>query len=221
MMKTLHAHGVSIEYELRRTQRKSVECRVGSEGITVFAPLRMPLYAIERFLSERMEWICQSQERMKERAAQAQADRKIQSGQEICVCGQRLTVRIAPGAKMRTWIEGDVLFVAGDNPEEVLRRFLIETARQQLTALVHHYAPIVGCSPGRITIREQKTKWGSCSSLGNLNFNWRLVLKPYAAMEYVAVHELCHLIHLNHSPGFWAKVEEILPDYRARRQMLK
>ena len=218
MTKTLAVRGLRIEYELRRTQRKSVECRVGAEEIIVFAPMRMPLYAIERFLAERMEWIIDSQEKMR---VQAEKARALRDGQKIILCSQALVIHLAPGGRPRAYIEGDSLFVCGDAPEDTLRAFLIEYARSQLKALVSYYAPVLGCAPKRIAIREQKTKWGSCSSLGNLNFNWRLVLKPRAAMEYVVVHELCHMIHLNHSPEFWNLVEKILPDYRARRQMLK
>ena len=72
-----------------------------------------------------------------------------------------------------------------------------------------------------ITIRDQKTRWGSCSSRGNLSFNWRLMLAPPAVLDYVVVHELCHLEHMNHSKDFWQCVESILPDYKERRKWLK
>lgn len=84
-----------------------------------------------------------------------------------------------------------------------------------------HFARIMGVEYGRITIREQKTRWGSCSSNHNLNFNWKLVLAPREVLDYVVVHELCHLKEMNHSPQFWAEVEKIQPDYRVRRKWLK
>lgn len=74
---------------------------------------------------------------------------------------------------------------------------------------------------GRVTIRDQKTRWGSCSSRGNLNFNWRLLLMPEDVMDYVVVHELAHRREMNHSAAFWKIVETYLPDYRIRRQWLK
>jgi predicted metal-dependent hydrolase len=74
---------------------------------------------------------------------------------------------------------------------------------------------------GKITIRDQATRWGSCSFRGNLNFNWRLVLLPEALADYVVVHELAHRIHMNHSHAFWEAVEGVLPDYRLRRKELK
>lgn len=84
-----------------------------------------------------------------------------------------------------------------------------------------YFAGVMGLQYGRITIREQKTRWGSCSSNHNLNFNWKLVLAPREVLDYVVVHELCHLKEMNHSREFWAEVEKILPDYRSRRKWLK
>ncbi len=79
----------------------------------------------------------------------------------------------------------------------------------------------MGVSYGRITIRSQRTRWGSCSSKGNLNFNCLLLLCPEAVQDYVVVHELCHRKELNHSPKFWAEVERICPDYKTHRKWLK
>ena len=83
------------------------------------------------------------------------------------------------------------------------------------------YAPKVGVRHGRITIRAQHTRWGSCSAQGNLNFNCLLMLAPESVRDYVIVHELCHRKHMNHSPEFWASVEAVMPDYHVRRQWLK
>ena len=86
---------------------------------------------------------------------------------------------------------------------------------------VEYFAPIVGVSYGRITIRNQKTRWGSCSSKGNLNFNVALMRAPIEVLDYVVVHELCHRLYLNHSKDFWKEVERVLPDYRLREKWLK
>ena len=83
------------------------------------------------------------------------------------------------------------------------------------------YAERMQVSYKRITIRDQKTRWGSCSTAGNLNFNWRLVLAPREVLDYVVVHELCHRREMNHSQAFWKEVEKILPDYRERQKWLK
>ena len=94
-------------------------------------------------------------------------------------------------------------------------------ALQDLPERVRRFAPRVGVSYGRITIRNQKTRWGSCSSQGNLNFNCLLMLTPPEIRDYVVVHELCHRRHMDHSAAFWAEVEKVLPDWQKRRQWLK
>jgi len=94
-------------------------------------------------------------------------------------------------------------------------------AKEILPQKVAYYAAWMGVSYGRITIRGQKTRWGSCSSKGNLNFNWKLMLFPEQIQDYVVVHELAHRKEMNHSRNFYRVVEEILPDYRERIRWLK
>lgn len=96
-----------------------------------------------------------------------------------------------------------------------------EELRPVLEHRVVYYAERMGVSYGRITIRDQKTRWGSCSAKGNLNFNWRLALVSQEVADYVVVHELAHRLEMNHSKRFWIEVERILPDYRKRRAMLR
>lgn len=104
--------------------------------------------------------------------------------------------------------------------DEELRK-LSDRAREAIPPRVAHFAPLVGVSYGRITIRSQRTRWGSCSGKGNLNFNCLLTLAPPEVLDYVVVHELCHRKEMNHSPRFWAEVEKVLPDYRIHKQWLK
>ncbi|MCM1145647.1 MAG: M48 family metallopeptidase [Blautia sp.] len=96
-----------------------------------------------------------------------------------------------------------------------------EAARSYIPQRVAYYHAKTGGSYQRITIRDQKTRWGSCSSKGTLSFNWRLMLAPPSILDYVVVHELCHLTHMNHSAAFWQAVEAIYPDYRIARKWLK
>ena len=98
---------------------------------------------------------------------------------------------------------------------------LAAQASRVIPERVAYYARIVGVTYGRITIRNQKTRWGSCSSGGNLNFNCRLMKAPTSVLDYVIVHELCHRLEMNHSPRFWALVEQVMPDYRVHRKWLR
>ena len=100
-------------------------------------------------------------------------------------------------------------------------RALADRARREIPPRVEMFARKAGVSYGRITIRNQKSRWGSCSSRGNLNFNCLLMLAPPGVTDYVIVHELCHRIEMNHSARFWAEVERVMPDYRVPRKWLR
>ena len=98
---------------------------------------------------------------------------------------------------------------------------LADEALRVIPDRVAHFAPLVGVTYGRITVRNQRTRWGSCSSKGNLNFNCLLMLAPPGILDYVVVHELCHRKEMNHSPKFWAEVAKVMPDYKERQKWLR
>lgn len=104
---------------------------------------------------------------------------------------------------------------------ETERRRYREIARDIFTQKTAYYAQIMGVTYGRIAIRELKTRWGSCSSDGNLNFNWRLIFAPEAVLDYIVIHELAHRKEMNHSPAFYKIVYEIMPDYKAQQKWLR
>lgn len=127
----------------------------------------------------------------------------------------------------RDWIEGHLAAARERRsraappltPEE--RQAMVRAAREDLPRRVARYAPIVGVTVGNITIRAQKTRWGSCSAKGNLNFNCMLMCCPAQVRDYVVVHELCHRLEMNHAPAFWKQVERVMPDYREAAAWLK
>ena len=98
---------------------------------------------------------------------------------------------------------------------------LKKKAKQVFPERAAYWAPRIGVRPGRIAVRCQKTRWGSCSSKGSLNFNCLLMLAPAGVIDYIVVHELCHLKQMNHSKRFYAEIEKVLPDYRQHQQWLK
>ncbi|MBN8920369.1 MAG: M48 family metallopeptidase, partial [Rhizobiales bacterium] len=122
------------------------------------------------------------------------------------------------GVRGTVWTEKDaqgqpILCVAGDAPH-VSRRisdFLKREAKRDVEAASRHYAEKLGVKIGRITVRDQTTRWGSCSTTGSLSFSWRLVLAPPYVLDYLAAHEIAHLVEMNHSRRFWRLVEKIYP----------
>ena len=108
----------------------------------------------------------------------------------------------------------------GEFTEQEIER-LLKLAKQVIPEKVAYYARLMGVTYGRISIRKQKTRWGSCSREGNLNFNCLLMMAPPEVLDYVVVHELSHRLEMNHSVRFWAQVEKVLPDYSTQRKWLK
>lgn len=109
----------------------------------------------------------------------------------------------------------------GAVPAEKLSPEEIERIKEKIGARVKYYSQVMGVTAGRITIRNQKTRCGSCSAKGNVNFNYQLYYLPEELLDYVVIHELAHRIHMNHSGEFWSEVEKYCPDYRQRRKQLK
>ncbi len=127
------------------------------------------------------------------------------------------------------WIESHLALVQARMADYASQPKLTEAQREELRqrskpvfeARADHFAPLLGVSRGRITVRTQRSRWGSCSAAGNLSFNALLLLAPPEVLDYVVVHELCHRKEMNHSPRFWAEVERLVPDWRTRRSWLR
>ena len=154
----------------------------------------------------------------------------------LCVKHGRLIVRApakTPKKKIeetvnshRAWIEKHI-----EKQREKKEKFdslteeeikaLRKSAKQVLTAKTEYFSKIMGLKYGRISITGAKTRFGSCSSAGNISYSYRLMLYPEEAIDYVVVHELAHLLQMNHSPSFYSIIEAALPDYKRRKMLLK
>lgn len=108
-----------------------------------------------------------------------------------------------------------------EKPTAIQKAALKRKTRALVSAWVEKYCAIYGVTCGRISVRDQRSRWGSCSSKGNMNFNYRLASMPEDLAEYVVVHEVCHLVEMNHSPQFWRLVARTVPDYQLRRKLLR
>ena len=147
---------------------------------------------------------------------------------EVIVRCPRLMTRLAVNrfvVSREDWIADHLAKITAMPKQQALtpeaRKELAQQAKADIPRRVAHYAPIVGVDYGTVTIRAQRTRWGSCTGKGNLNFNFLLMLAPEEVRDYVVVHELCHRLEMNHSQAFWAQVERVLPDYRSSKKWLK
>ena len=196
------------------------------DSVRVFAPRTYPLRQADAFVRERSAWIREAQGRLDAYQDREAARYPMTEGMPVPVEGRtyrlRLRQAVTPGARF----EGDEIILRGprltpDAVREQLRAALIERAKERLMERLRHFEPLIGRKPGRVTVREQRTKWGSCSSQGNLNFNWKLIMAPPEALDYVVIHELCHLYEFNHSERFWARVARYQPNYATWRTFLR
>jgi predicted metal-dependent hydrolase len=145
----------------------------------------------------------------------------VRLGSRIPVEGRLLCLAAGPGRLVR--IEGDSLLVPGNPAQAGVRAaaFLRLLARDRLTAASDRHAAAIGRSYARITLRDTRSRWGSCTHDGGLMYSWRLVMAPPEVLDYVAAHEVAHLAQMNHSPAFWAIVARLVPSHAAHRRWLR
>ncbi|HEX3801803.1 MAG TPA: SprT family zinc-dependent metalloprotease [Solirubrobacteraceae bacterium] len=205
-------------YHVRRSDRaRRVRITVDRAGtVEVVLPRRLPLRAAEDAVCELRPWI---ERRLVEVGRQQAA--VLARGETVPYLGGVLTLQTVPG-RTRVARRADTLLVP-DDPERTaaLERWYRRMAREQIQTRLDRACATAGLSYTRLTIRDQRTRWGSCSRSGALSFNWRLLLAPEAVLDYVIWHEVCHLAVMDHSPRFWALVARYCPDHREQAAWLK
>jgi predicted metal-dependent hydrolase len=222
--------GQQLPYLLRVSQRARairLVIRPGS-GLEVVVPRGTPQARVEDVLADKARWIATTLQRVAREAMLSQP-RCLEDDQTLPFAGRTLRLALhngAPAGRYRAVLEGEALALHVHNlDQETIRRALETWYRQQARAVFAERLAACnaayGFAFGHVAIKEQKSRWGSCSRRGNLNFNWRLLLGPLPVLDYVVIHELCHLKELNHSSRFWSLVARTCPDYAARRRWLR
>jgi predicted metal-dependent hydrolase len=172
------------------------------------ARLTLPSYVP---LAEGLEFIQQQQGWLKRRLGKVPERVPFEDGAVIPMLGDDYTIRHMRSVRGAVWVEGDELFVAG-LPEHVSRRvqdWLKKEAKSRLTDLAHEKAQQLGVKVGRVTVRDTRSRWGSCAYDGSLNFSWRMLLTPSFVFDFIVAHEVAHIIERNHGPGFHKLVDEL------------
>lgn len=198
----------------RSTRARRVSLKVSrlDGAVTLTLPARAALKGAMAFLHDRRDWIAAALEGLDGPLA-------VAPGALLPVEGRLLRVTPAPIRAAR--IDGDSLLVPQARPAAGALAFLKLRARQRLAECCATHAARLPRSPGKLTLRDTRSRWGSCTASGDLMFNWRLILAPPRVLDYVAAHEVAHLMHMDHSPRFWDEVARLLPDYREARRWLK
>ena len=205
-----------VEIVLKRSARaRRFSLRVSRlDGrVTLSLPARAREAEAMAFARAQEGWIRETLADMPQRAG-------VGIGTLVPVEGRLL--RLVAGAGRGVRVEGDSLLVPGDPAQAGVRAgaFLKALARERLVASSDRYAALIGRRVARVSLRDTRSRWGSCAQDGALMYSWRLVMAPPSVLDYVAAHEVAHMLEMNHSDRFWAVVERLYPGWQAQRKWL-
>jgi predicted metal-dependent hydrolase len=214
-----------FSYQLQRNRRShSIKIKIDpSAQVIVVAPPDCPTPFIDKFVAKHQDWIARNLAKVKEHV-----EKKQLKDSSVDIFGKHYDKEIIFSAreKLGVHISGGKVVInpvsdTKESVEKALTQFFKSTAEKYIVPRTHQLGKIMGISFRDITLRAQKTRWGSCSSQGNLNFNWRLVHCPPHVIDYVIIHELAHRKQMNHSSKFWDIVAKFDPEYLKHRGWLK
>ncbi len=209
--------------QLVRSKRRTVGLTVTEEGLLIVrAPFKMPLAQIKQAVYGKADWILKKQAEQLARLAR-KSRHTYAEGETFLFLGEPHLLRYKAGLK-RVYAEEGLLLLPPCAPEEA-KKLLIEWYKRQARAVFYdrlqYYASIIGVVPGVIRLSSARGRWGSCGPNSSINLVWRLVMAPLNVIDYVAVHELCHIKRRDHSATFWKLVQNILPQHQLARRWLK
>ena len=216
--------GFDFAVEVVRSNRKrTVSIQFKNEGVVVRVPKTLSTACIRELITRKTRLILKKLEEIS--VATPVLAKKMVCGEAMPYLGKNFQLRIIPGIRSHVVLEGDYLNVITDAKTTDVKLLIIswykEHALCHLLGSVQKYANIIGVSPTCIKVKHYKARWGSCSLKGEVYFNWQIILAPHDVIDYVIVHELCHIIEHNHSPRFWKLVEKYIPDYLERKYWLR
>lgn len=211
-----------MPYQLRRSRRRrTLGLTVTESEVRIHAPVWTPRDEIETYVVRQHDWLARAWRRMQARAPRAEAAREP-AALRYLGHALRIVVRTSLFPEIRR--RGRTLYIYAEpdaDPHALARDWLIACAERLLAWRLNRLARKFGRAPSRFALSDARTQWGSCTRRGHIRLNWRLAQAPLALIDYVAAHELAHLVHLDHSPRFWALVAELCPDALARRAELR
>ncbi|MBV8658622.1 MAG: M48 family metallopeptidase [Burkholderiales bacterium] len=209
--------GRDIPVLLRRSARRSVGLLIRPEGLTVTLPNRFPLHQLDGVLRDKAAWIIDKLDQV----AQLPRAAQLMDGAEVPWLGEPRVLRIG---QTRGAVTGDELRLTAHDAAGIpvaLTKLMRREARSFLAERLAQWASRMQLRYSEFKLSSAGTRWGSCSSAGVIRLNWRLMQAPLPVIDYVIIHELCHLVELNHSARFWALVAAVCPDWKVKRDWLK
>ncbi|MCP5072494.1 MAG: M48 family metallopeptidase [Rhodobacteraceae bacterium] len=217
MTETVHIGQPPIAVRLRRSgraRRFSLRISNADGSVSLTLPKRASQSAALAFAVGQEEWLRRNLDKRPQQV-------EFSYGSSLPVDGVARVLHAGQDRSVR--LENEGLFVPGRESElgPRLRGFLKVVARERMAVASEHYAEKLGQRFGRISVRDTRSRWGSCTAEGNLMYSWRLVMAPRSVQDYVAAHEVCHLVEMNHSTAYWKLVGQVFPGYQKERNWLK
>lgn len=230
IMPTITLNSRKLTYNIKYQKgRKTLKLKVAStDCLEITAPSRYPKSDIEKLLYQKTAWIMAQITHLTAIAANP-VNQSVTSGTQMLYRGRPYTLAIAYAQRPAVTLAAGQLMIelpAGENRDTaqdtltVLKKWYFESAGNLLAAKTEEWAARIGVNPTRVKLRDQKTRWGSCSSSGSINYNWRIVMAPPEVIDYLVIHELCHLRVPNHSQEFWQLVGRFSPNFKECRSWL-
>ncbi|PHS24357.1 MAG: hypothetical protein COA83_08210 [Methylophaga sp.] len=224
-MTTIQGDGFTVTI-IKSKRRKTMALKVDAKGVSVHIPPSLPVSTVKQFISQKTNWI---QKKLAEQSQQINPEKQFVDGESFLLLGDHSTLRLYesnehPTVKKNNGdieLHGRLKGLSKSAIRAALITWYKHYAGDYLTARTQWLSDITGLYPQSVTVKSYKARWGSCSNKGEINFNWQLIQTPQVIVDYVIIHELCHLSHHNHSKYFWDLVAGFDPQYKAHRQWLK